>query len=617
MSDELDTTTSDNPDEQPERTATNPPSGLMDPRLRGTLFLVSICAACLIYLTTFATVSDSFQAMLAKLLGSSLRGTLLDAGAFAGFLLEAGEYWRLVASLFLHKGLFHFLLNMYVLFFFSVWLELLLGTRRYLVLFVVAGVAGNLFGYSIDALLWLFHAHSEVSVAASLRLTVGASVSVFGLVGAIVAAEWVGSGALRAVAASPHLRRMIVLPAILLLIGVMADCASATAHLGGFFAGLAMGLFFFGRRARRERPQFHSLGLNALYGLTAFCVVALFASGFPARSSGEIDEARDETVIYMLRTYGRSDIALKWVDRRAVASGESLVWRTRRAEMLVATCRYEAARDEVDATISTTSESAKLLYHRAVCHWRLGSLEQASEDFAAATASAQSETTGSLPSWIEALEVSHALALRELDREEESRAIRERLANRLRASIITASRALKSMGAADDDPASTRTRGRQAQEIQLTLAITQNHLAWLHAVFNEHVDEGLEIIQLAINNDSAVRGGPDAALVDTLGWLLYRKGRHIEALETLLSATRSEMNDSAEILYHVGAAYAALGDYAEAKRFLEASLESKQDFDAIREASKLLESLGPEAMENPDPELIVRVWPSRPLLGMT
>jgi membrane associated rhomboid family serine protease len=79
-----------------------------------------------------------------------------------------GDWWRLLTSVFLHYGPFHLILNMLALYWFGSLLEQRIGSGRFLLLYLVSGLAG-----SAGALL-----------AAPTTPTVGASGAIFGVLGA-------------------------------------------------------------------------------------------------------------------------------------------------------------------------------------------------------------------------------------------------------------------------------------------------------------------------------------------------------------------------------------------------------------------------------------------------
>jgi membrane associated rhomboid family serine protease len=87
--------------------------------------------------------------------------------------LAQGEWWRLLTSTFLHGGPIHLGLNMLTLWWIGRPLEDWLGPVRYLLLYLVAGLAG-----SAGALL--------LSPGA---ITVGASGAIFGIIGAALVLE--------------------------------------------------------------------------------------------------------------------------------------------------------------------------------------------------------------------------------------------------------------------------------------------------------------------------------------------------------------------------------------------------------------------------------------------
>lgn len=84
-------------------------------------------------------------------------------------LIAAGEWWRLVTPMFLHVNLVHIAVNSYSLFVFGPQVEALLGYRRFLTIYLLAGVAGTV-----------------MSFVMSPDPAVGASGAIFGLVGAML-----------------------------------------------------------------------------------------------------------------------------------------------------------------------------------------------------------------------------------------------------------------------------------------------------------------------------------------------------------------------------------------------------------------------------------------------
>jgi membrane associated rhomboid family serine protease len=79
-----------------------------------------------------------------------------------------GDWWRLFTSAFLHYGPFHLIMNMLALYWFGSLLEQRIGSGRFLLLYIVSGLAGS----------------AGALIAAPTTPTVGASGAIFGVLGA-------------------------------------------------------------------------------------------------------------------------------------------------------------------------------------------------------------------------------------------------------------------------------------------------------------------------------------------------------------------------------------------------------------------------------------------------
>ena len=99
--------------------------------------------------------------------GVLVAGRTLDShGHLIG--IAEGDYWRLLTAAFLHYGLFHLLLNMLALYWFGTALEQRIGSARFLLLYIVSGLAGSAGALLLDP----------------TTPTVGASGAIFGILGA-------------------------------------------------------------------------------------------------------------------------------------------------------------------------------------------------------------------------------------------------------------------------------------------------------------------------------------------------------------------------------------------------------------------------------------------------
>ena len=108
--------------------------------------------------------------------GGEINGTgnrIYEEGALFGPFVANGDWWRLFTSAFLHYGPIHLAMNMLALWWFGAAVEQALGRSRYLLLYLVSGLAG-----SAGALL-----------LTPESATVGASGAIFGILGSALVLE--------------------------------------------------------------------------------------------------------------------------------------------------------------------------------------------------------------------------------------------------------------------------------------------------------------------------------------------------------------------------------------------------------------------------------------------
>jgi rhomboid protease GluP len=156
--------------------------------------------------------------------------TLHRLGALEPWVVLAGhQYWRLFGSLFLHYGAIHLLFNAYALYALGPPLENAIGTVRFAICYLVAGLGSSLGVVLLWRLGWT-----------RADFLVGASGCVMGIVGA-----W--GGWLLRHRHSPMVRRRLTSLAFIVALQTAFDFytpqVSMTAHLSGLITGLFLGLF--------------------------------------------------------------------------------------------------------------------------------------------------------------------------------------------------------------------------------------------------------------------------------------------------------------------------------------------------------------------------------------
>lgn len=146
-------------------------------------------------------------------------------GGDFGVLTLAGQWWRLVTSVFVHFGIVHILFNMWCLFNLGLSLEPMMGRGAYALLYFASGIAASAVSLSWNQ--W--------------RVSAGASGAIFGVAGALVAYL-----ALKKVPLQPEIiRRQLKSLAFFILYnlfyGAIHYGTDNSAHLGGLVAGLILG----------------------------------------------------------------------------------------------------------------------------------------------------------------------------------------------------------------------------------------------------------------------------------------------------------------------------------------------------------------------------------------
>lgn len=145
------------------------------------------------------------------------------------------EAWRYIASIFIHIGFAHLLFNCFALYVFAPPLERILGKIRYLVLYLLSGIAGN-----IATLLF----QSEP------RISAGASGAIYGIY-----AAYLFLAIFRKEFFDHQTKQMIITIIAAGFIFSLLPGINIYAHLGGFVGGiivLSIMVLFIKRKYRKR-----------------------------------------------------------------------------------------------------------------------------------------------------------------------------------------------------------------------------------------------------------------------------------------------------------------------------------------------------------------------------
>lgn len=172
--------------------------------------------------------------------GSENMEVLVDFGAlWPPLVVEAGEWWRLVAPSFLHYGALHLVANMLMLLVLGRLVEATWGAGPLILAYLVGGVGSTA---AVLALMWGGYVDPGILV--------GASGAIFALFGMIVARAILDWRRWRDVLDRSRLLSLATIMALQFVIDVAVPHISFTAHLAGFGVGLLLGLAIAGR----DRP---------------------------------------------------------------------------------------------------------------------------------------------------------------------------------------------------------------------------------------------------------------------------------------------------------------------------------------------------------------------------
>lgn len=163
---------------------------------------------------------------------------MLEHGAmFEPLITGEHEYYRIITSMFLHFGIEHLLNNMVILGALGWNLELETGKIRYLIIYLVSGIGGNLLS------LYLGVSSAEYAVSA------GASGAIFGLMGALLYVAARNRGRMGRISG----KGVLFMSALSLYFGINSSGVDNAAHIGGLLCGFILAVILY-----RKKNSYHA-----------------------------------------------------------------------------------------------------------------------------------------------------------------------------------------------------------------------------------------------------------------------------------------------------------------------------------------------------------------------
>ena len=179
---------------------------------------------------------NSLVMVICILLGPEIESLIYSFGVMDWtMIINKGEYYRLFTSMFLHFGFEHYLQNMIFLFFVGCFLETAMGSVKYFIFYIVAGLGAGVCSLVYD------------TVTAANVISAGASGAIFAVVGGLL---WV-------IVRNKGRYKGIGLPGMLLMIvgslyyGFTSTDVDNVAHVGGVLCGFLLAVVFYRKKERQ------------------------------------------------------------------------------------------------------------------------------------------------------------------------------------------------------------------------------------------------------------------------------------------------------------------------------------------------------------------------------
>lgn len=169
-----------------------------------------------------------------------------------------GQWWRLGSAMFLHFGALHLGMNMLALWDGGKLVERMYGAVRFLAIYLLSGVGGNLLSLVIQG-------NDAVSG--------GASGAIFGIYGALLVYVWLVRRQMQAQEFRWLFWGALLFSALTIVLGYMIPGIDNSAHMGGFVTGVAMAVLFLPSGILPGRPLVVTQCLAALASLAAVSVL--------------------------------------------------------------------------------------------------------------------------------------------------------------------------------------------------------------------------------------------------------------------------------------------------------------------------------------------------------
>ena len=157
---------------------------------------------------------------------------MYEHGALYPTNVLGGEWYRLVSAMFLHFGAEHLISNMFMQYFLGDMLLRALSQWKFAVVYVLAGIGGNV------ASLVMMIVTGDFAVAA------GASGAIYGIIGALLWVVLRNGGKFESISVP----RMLLATALYITYGFTTEGVDAWAHVGGALVGFLAAIILYRKK---------------------------------------------------------------------------------------------------------------------------------------------------------------------------------------------------------------------------------------------------------------------------------------------------------------------------------------------------------------------------------
>lgn len=148
--------------------------------------------------------------------------------------VQEGEYYRLFTSMFLHFSFPHIAYNMLSLIYTGDMLETVVGSVRYLIIYLAGGICGNIFSLAIGV------------KTGDYAVSAGASGAIFAVMGALLYIALRN----RKRFGNQNTKKLILVVSLMLMQGMIDKGVDGYAHLGGMIGGFILAVLLYHKKKR-------------------------------------------------------------------------------------------------------------------------------------------------------------------------------------------------------------------------------------------------------------------------------------------------------------------------------------------------------------------------------